>query len=769
MCSYLLKSHPGKPLAEHLKGVSKLAITTMKELQSYCPCISDPKFAAIAKILGMGHDVGKGTVFFQEYLHKVKRHDQFLKSHSTSSSLYGHYVCKKLLKDDFLSFATMMLIQGHHGRIPTPSSAVKRIHVHNEELKQQISNIQHPQELDAILTTEDLPAFSECTALVRPIGELHKMKVSFDMEAEKANSLKSYFQFNLLFSALIDADRMNAADIDAQERASIDHSSIVNFAKEIEEENKRKLGAEADIIKLRNLVRNTVLSKVNTKNRIFTLTAPTGSGKTLAALLFASMLCQQMTRESARRPRIVYVLPFLSIIDQNATIIQHALGMTGNSQSSVMATHHHLAKLAYEDESKESYSSAKSQLLIEGWNSEVIVTTFVQFLETVIGSRASSLRKLHNLAGSIVILDEVQAINYEHWLLIHDCLEFLANELDTRIILMTATQPLIFRKDEVTELFDAKQDSTDRVELKLHLQDISLANFVKKVNGIIKSNPGKSVLIIMNTINSAISVFDKVSGVDKDKFFLSAGIVPFQRRERIQNISDRLKDGKRVVLISTQVVEAGVDFDFDIVVRDLAPIDSIIQAAGRCNRNGKNPARESPVHIFAACDEGGNYLANKIYGNTLIQKTLETLEQENDDLRISKLADVYYQKIVEGGTTERSKEILDAMKKLDYDYVDDNFKVIEEEPNVSIFIEIDRKAASLWKQYDEIIKEGKPARIREFFRTNRERFYSYVVNGRLADPKIKSIPEINGFCHVQLSSLGDHYGPTGLKESPNIL
>jgi CRISPR-associated endonuclease/helicase Cas3 len=722
----------------------------------------------VAKILGMGHDVGKGTTFFQEYLHGIRR-DPFLKSHSTSSSLYGYYACKKLLNSNFFAFATMMLIQGHHGGIPSPSSVVKRIITHDKDLKQQFNSIKHPRELDTILIAEDLPAFSECTSLVKPI-ELHSMKKAFDAEVEKVNSLKPYFQLNLLFSALIDSDRMNAADISVQERATLNYVSILAFAQKIEKENKKYLGVNADIIKLRNLVRNTVISKINTKSRIFTLTAPTGSGKTLTALLFSTELRQRIFEESGRDPRIIYVLPFLSIIDQNAAIIEEALGLKDHSQSSVMVTHHHLARLVYEDENKESFSSAKSQLLIEGWNSEVVVTTFVQFLETLIGSRASSLRKLHNLADSIVILDEVQAINYEHWPLVRHCLEFLANELNTRIILMTATQPLIFRKEEATELFGTKQDFADRVELKLNLRDISLANFVKKVNGIVKSNSGSNVLIIMNTIDSAMSVFEKISAVgENEKFFLSAGIVPYERRQRILDISNRLKERERVVLVSTQVVEAGVDFDFDMVVRDLAPIDSIIQAAGRCNRNGRKLARECPVHIFAVCNEDGKYFANKVYGNTLIQKTVETLEEEKSELSVSRLADVYYKKVVEGGNTEKSKKILDAMRRLEYDYIDENFKVIEEEPNVSVYIEINQEAADLWKQYDELAEKGPSSTIKEFFRVNRERFYSYVVNGRRTDPKIKSIPERNGFCHVQLSSLRDYYGYTGLKESYTII
>jgi CRISPR-associated endonuclease/helicase Cas3 len=171
------------------------------------------------------------------------------------------------------------------------------------------------------------------------------------------------------------------------------------------------------------------------------LTAPTGSGKTLTIFMFANLLRKKIFNQTNRTPRIIYVSPFLSIIDQNAEVISKCLGIDNyEKQSPLMITHHHHAPLVYEDESNESYSNFMSQLLIEGWNTKIIVTTMVQFLETLIGCRVSSLRKL-NIIGSIVILDEVQSIDYKHWQLIHYCLEFLENECDTIIILMTATQP----------------------------------------------------------------------------------------------------------------------------------------------------------------------------------------------------------------------------------------------------------------------------------------------------------------------------------------
>jgi CRISPR-associated endonuclease/helicase Cas3 len=392
----------------------------------------------------------------------------------------------------------------------------------------------------------------------------------------------------MLFSILIDADRLDAANLDIRERYHLDPRLITNYINRVEKESLQKFGDKINsILKLRSFILRSVLEKLPTvgKNRIFSLTAPTGSGKTLTAFLFAIMLRHQIYQEAKRHARIIYVLPFLSIIDQNAKVIQESLELNYGSQTGMVITHHHLSRLQYYDTDleKESYSSAESELLIEGWHSEVIITTFVQFLETVIGTSASYLRKLHNIPGSIVILDEVQSIDYKHWLLVHDCLKFLAEEFDTRIILMTATQPLIFTKEnkEILELVDSGycRFLRERVQLKLYLKNgICLDKFIDKINKLIDEFSDESVLIIMNTIQSAVYVSEKTHGNDYEKFYLSSEVTPSERQERIKIISERLEERQRqrTILISTQVVEAGVDFDFDLVVRDLAPIDSII-------------------------------------------------------------------------------------------------------------------------------------------------------------------------------------------------
>jgi CRISPR-associated endonuclease/helicase Cas3 len=763
--SYHLESHRGKYLVEHLKQVSDIAVLIIKNLQKYYPCIADHKLIEAIKIIAFSHDTGKSTSFFQDYLHGIKQ-DPFLKSHSTLSSLYAYFTCQVITGDDFISFIALMLVQGHHGIIPSPSSIVKRIHTRRTELMQQFSNILHRSELDMTLTAEGFPRLLDCSQMLEyTAADLHRIKSSFCSSLKSQNRLKTYFITNILFSALIDADRMNAAGIEPPGSVPIDYQTIIAHVEEIERNGIKKFGHNSEILNMRKLVRLTVLNNVNLDQKIFSLTAPTGSGKTLTAFSFANIIRHKIFEKTERQPRIIYVLPFLSIIDQNEKVIETALGLSSSSQSALMITHHHLSKLVYEDIGKESFSTAASQLIIEGWNAEVIVTTFVQFLETVIGTSASSLRKLHNLAGSIVILDEVQSIDYKHWKLIHDCLNFLANELDVRIILMTATQPLIFKENEVLELFDIKHNFPERVHFNIDLDGILIDKFCIKLNKIIAENQNKSILVIMNTIASSIHVFKSINVPEGIKFYLSSEVVPVERRQRIQIISERLEVRKKTVLISTQVVEAGVDFDFDIVIRDLAPVDSIVQAAGRCNRNGERPSSESPVYIFAVHDKYENYFANRIYGNTLIEKTRDTLIEP--DLNVEKLADIYFQKVKKAGSNQKSLEILAAIKELDYEEIKRKFKVIEDEATVSIFVEIDEIAETIWTEYKNIsliaLPEVRRRTLRDFFRAKRATFYSYVINSRPSVIEQYDIRFEEPFYRIERDLISKVYDYTGLK------
>ncbi|MEM3489505.1 MAG: CRISPR-associated helicase Cas3' [Nitrososphaerota archaeon] len=759
MSSYPLESHHGKALTDHLRSVAESARSEIADLQHLPLLVSGP-YVTLAWIAGISHDIGKSSVYFQDYLHTGQFSDRILKSHSTVSSLYALVASMKKLGDTNLPLLAMMIVQGHHGRIPSPEEAVKRIVTQSQKLKLQLTNVHREPDLASFLQGLGLPEYSSIMPTINKIALLNLLKRS---KGWNERSLSSYFVTNLVFSALVDADRMDAASVANPPRASVDVSTVSAYCDKIETTGAIAPSADPQVSQMRKYVRRKVMSSLDTETHIFSLTAPTGSGKTLAALLFACSLREALEKKDGTKRRIIYVAPFLGIIDQNEYVIREALG-ANRSHSPLVLTHHHLSRLQYESPENESYSSSQAQLLIEAWNAEVIVTTFVQLLESVIGARASSLRKLHNLVGSIVILDEVQSVDYKYWLLIHDCIRFLADSLDTRFIMMTATQPLIFSRNEAKELFDRDYPAPERVIIKADLGGVTIDEFVTKVNSLLTLHSDSSVLVIMNTIRAAIQVFDGLSS-KQDAFFLSAGIVPAQRKCIIEQIHQRLKEKKRTVLVSTQVVEAGVDLDFDVVIRDLAPMDAIVQSAGRCNRDGKRKREESPVYVYAVHDGNGRYFGNTIYGNELINKTREVFQTRYTGIR--DMVEQYYQKVSESRNTRESMVFLEAMYSLDYEKIDE-FKVIPDEPTVSVFVEVDQEAHSVWTEYARASINGSKE-VREFLLANRERFYDYVINHIENDPLLKTIPIEHGFYHVAIEVLDDHYSVTGLQVSSNVI
>lgn len=763
MSSYPIESHPGKLLTQHLACVAESACNKISNLRHLQLLVSRP-YEKLAWITGISHDIGKSSIYFQDYLHTKNFSDPILKSHSTVSSLYALIVSMKKLDDADFPILGMMIVQGHHGRIPSPSEAVNRIIAHSLKLKQQLTNVHREEDLAHFLRGLNLPDYTNVMTMVNRAVLLELLRRGEGWKKE--HSLSRYFTTNLVFSALIDADRMDAGSVTSPPRVSVNVGMVDDYCDKIEAAGATSLDSESQVLQMRQHTRRKVMSQLDAENHLFSLTAPTGSGKTLSSLLFAVSLRDRLEKKDGLKRRIIYVAPFLGIIDQNERIIREALG-ADRSHSPLVLTHHHLSRLQYESPENESYSSSQSQLLIEAWNAEVVVTTFVQLLETLIGARASSLRKLHNIAGSIIILDEVQSVDYKYWLLIHDCIKFLADNLDTRFILMTATQPLIFQHGETRELFDREYAVPERTTLKVDLCGVAIDDFMIKMNSLLELHSDSSILIIMNTIKSAIQVFDGLR-LQGEGLFLSAGIVPAQRKQTIKQIHERLREKTRTILVSTQVVEAGVDLDFDIVVRDLAPIDSIVQAAGRCNRNGRRKLEESLVYVHAVHDGSGKYYANMIYGNALINKTREVFREcDTSDIRIKNIVENYYEKVAESRNTKESIEFLEAMYSLDYEIID-KFKVIPDEPTVSVFVEINEGAHRLWTQYTKALESG-GREIRQFFLANREHFYDYVINHRENDPLLKSVPFEHGFYHVSIEVLNDHYSVTGLRESPNVI
>ena len=338
--------------------------------------------------------------------------------------------------------------------------------------------------------------------------------------------------------------------------------------------------------KLRCKILNSCLDTGSKPKGIYMLTVPTGGGKTVASLAFA---LRHAVAHGMRR--VIYVVPYTSIIEQNAEVFREILG-DGN-----VLEHH--SGVQFELSDGASPEEVRRALAAENWDMPVIVTTAVQFFESIYANRSSKCRKLHNLADSVIIFDEAQMLPLCHLRPCVAAMASLAEQFRSTLVLCTATQPSLgdllhtyAPSCPVTELCPQtaeEYDSFRRVTFRQEgiLEDDVLAE---------KLSEHRQVLCIVNSRKAAQSIFARLP--QEASFHLSTLMVPAQRQTLLDEIRRRLKAGEPCRVVSTSLIEAGVDVDFPAVYRELAGLDSVLQAAGRCNREGKRAPEESIVTVF---------------------------------------------------------------------------------------------------------------------------------------------------------------------------
>ena len=363
-----------------------------------------------------------------------------------------------------------------------------------------------------------------------------------------------------------------------------------------------------------------------TDQNLYRLTVPTGAGKTLSSLRFALYHAQK-----TKKQHIIYIAPFNSILEQNAEEIRKAIGNT----SAVLE--HHCNVICEEDE-EEKYRS-----LTETWDSPVIVTTAVQILNTLFSNQKSCIRRMHTLCNSIIIFDEVQAIPIKCVELFNLAVNFLSKFCNTTVILCSATQPSLAQlgennvckciemsgtSEKYAEVFKRNDiiDVTDLYPGGMEIEDLS--NFLLE-----KTELYQSTLAIVNTTTCALKTFQRLKEICPQEyilFHLSNNMCPQHKLDVLELIKKSLKDRtKKVICVSTQVVEAGVNFSFGCVVRSKAGLDNVIQAAGRCNRH-KELGRMGVVFIVQISEkaENLNHLQEIRNAQAALQKVLEAFKTE---------------------------------------------------------------------------------------------------------------------------------------------
>jgi CRISPR-associated endonuclease/helicase Cas3 len=454
--------------------------------------------------------------------------DPFLKSHAMISSLYCSWI---ILNDPeisatnkrFLALAASIVIQGHHGSLKSRIKYLSNLDYFKESdiFSKQIESFKvHEQEMEAITTFDlGIKSFREfCLSWQSYLFNFSK-EIVLLQNVIFEDKMEPYFIINMLFSALLDADNFDAAELERPSRPPLD----LNIVKSYVQKNFTQI---TEIDRLRKVLFEYIDKQkqfdLTDNHRVFTLTAATGLGKTFTSINFALNLRKQIELKTGNKPRIIYVAPFLSILDQNMEALQKVfLGNNENNNNktrntSLLLMHHHLAPINYHDDTfkNEGYSTSQSELLVHGWNAEVIVTTFIQFFNMVFGRYTSQLRRLDNAIGSIVILDEVQSIPFELWGIVHEGLLYLSKNFNFTIILMTATQPMIFEKGEAIEVAETNEEIRtipQRISFVIkNDHKITLNEFCNEMNALISNYQDKNILIELNTIFTAKECFDNI-------------------------------------------------------------------------------------------------------------------------------------------------------------------------------------------------------------------------------------------------------------------
>ena len=512
------------------------------------------------QLAGIAHDIGKFSDAFQRRLHGAPKVD-----HATA----GAYECLKI-QQPLAAFA----ISGHHGGLPDGGGQGDaagtgtfwgRI---NRASRGKLEDY-HAWQSELSLPQANLPAFA-------------------------GKKLEGMFFTRMLFSCLVDADYTDtAAFINGCPDTSVPFSSMGELWHRLLSYIAGWFPPKGTLNTQRCAILETCIQAgAEHEPGLFTLTVPTGGGKTVASLSFA--LAQAKARGMKR---IIYVIPYTSIIEQTAQTFREILG-----DENVLESHSGVLFDQQEDDASDQESSPLTQS-VETWDAPVVVTTAVQFFESLYACRPSKCRKLHNLAQSVLIFDEAQMLPLPYLRPCVWAIAQLVQHYGASAVLCTATQPAldpIFREfapdipiQEICPMAEARWESFRRVSFQ-RAEALSWAGLAACLQ------QQEQVLCVVNTRRAAREVYQQLSG--PGNFHLSTLMHPAHRRRILDEILQRLRDGLPCRVVSTSLIEAGVDVDFPAVYRELAGLDSILQAAGRCNREGKRPPADSIVTIFQGED-----------------------------------------------------------------------------------------------------------------------------------------------------------------------
>lgn len=781
-------SHPpengqeGVLLEDHLADLADRVSHVYDESAAF-PCGTE--VGEVLRRLAWTHDAGKATSWFQHHIGQGGRNPPaaYYTHHSLFGAFLSAYVLENCGYEDELILAGTLAVLRHHGTLGDgPKDLFKRAEPDEGGQKQRLEaveeqandiNAEVPSLAAKIVdkATDGRATWDEFVGEIRHGSAYERVRdlvsaKGFVPTFSRDRISPRFYETSLeLWSGLVLCDKTSAAgtpnSASTYSGSPVSGETLENYIDQLQRSADNE-GKSGEINDLRSQARSQVLTAIqNEAPEVATITLPTGLGKTLTGLSAAFEIC-----DVTERGRIVYALPFTSIIDQVGDELQEVFNSDGTDGRVLL--HHHLSEATVGvDDSLEDTDAAGAieAMLGESWRASIVLTTFVQLFESLAGPKNTQSMKLPALHDSVVILDEPQSLPHEWWPLVNRLIDILTDQYGAAVLAMTATQPSLF-EDTPPELVDTREAFYKKMERVVFQFDPSIRSFSDVGAAIstsdaaqrILSEEDDSVLTVCNTIDSAESVFNGLqsseivtagsvlnqmngAGDDVDVqellgrlleeggrpvVFLSTRVRPRDRLILIDLLKRLTRQGIPVICVSTQLIEAGVDISFDRVYRDFAPLDSIVQAGGRCNRSYEGGEGRVIVWWLRGDPDSTYTPAQAVYdlwGESLLSLTKQSLDSVCGDSSVVSEATVtwngvreYYERVSSNNPGNR-----ELVKHLESGRADklEQVSLIRDRMAVDVVVCRDSDDENLIREIKEAWSERQFESLRELIRETR--------------------------------------------------
>ncbi len=651
-------------LREHLRRTAEIS----------ADCLRSCGFSNTAYLAGLLHDLGKYTDAFQSYLNQGS-------DAVRGSVIHSFQGCRFVMEqfhdseDSYQAITAELLafaVGAHHGLFDCVD--------HRRQI-----GLKYREEKQGIFYQEAVEAFLADCADASEISDLFQKAVSEQkkilerIDSPRLDDAGYCFEVGLLarlgLSAVMEGDRQDTAIFmnDAAfpvwpEQMQPIWAGRLAFM----EEKLAQLSSDTPVARARQIISDQCRQFAERPGGIYRLNVPTGGGKTLSALRYALAHAEKFNRK-----RLIFTAPLLSILEQNASVIRAFIG-----DDRLILEHH--SNVVQTSEERDALD--ERELLMQTWNSPILITTLVQLLNTLFSGKTAAIRRFHALCDSVIVIDEVQTVPAKLLTMFNLAIQFLSEQCGATIVLCSATQPCLEKAahplPEIPESMvpydKAVWAAFDRTEI-LPLNGVRRAELPELVRELMEGT--NSLLVVCNQKKEAAELLERTQSEEWRSFHLSAGMCMQHRRDTVKALYESLRQDGKTLCISTQVIEAGVDISFQSVLRLAAGMDSVVQAAGRCNRNGES-ARHCPVYLVNCTDENLGRLQEIQRGKDASLALLNAYQVHPENFEQNLASDVsiafYYQRLYASMNAGAQDGPVPELKTTLFDLLSQNIRYADE-------------------------------------------------------------------------------------------